>query len=55
MSLKFPDDIDVSEEAKKLINCLLVESNNRADYSDIINHQFFVDTDWNNLTGGMYA
>jgi len=47
-TLDFPDDPQITEEARELIqNCLLVEQKNRKGYDDIVKHPWFVGKDFN--------
>jgi hypothetical protein len=50
--LEFPDDIDISDEAKDLIINLLTDANKRLGYNsvdEIKNHAFFKGIDWDNI------
>ncbi|XP_054088041.1 ribosomal protein S6 kinase delta-1 isoform X1 [Zeugodacus cucurbitae] len=45
--VQYPENIDVSECAKDLIEMLLQQTpENRADYDQIQKHEFFIGTDW---------
>jgi len=46
---KFPDDVDLSDEAKSLMKGLIADRKNRLTYEEIIAHPFFKGLDWNNL------
>ncbi|XP_076331600.1 citron Rho-interacting kinase-like isoform X1 [Tachypleus tridentatus] len=48
-SLTFPDEPDISVSARDLIKRLLKESSLRLGYSELCEHEFFVDVDWNNM------
>lgn len=48
-TLQFPDDVEISPEAKHLIVNLLKGPKNRLTLQDIKNHPFFKGFDWNNV------
>ena len=51
-SLKFPDDLTISDDAKDLIRKLLSDRKGRIGYEGLANHNFFKGLDWTTLKDG---
>ena len=48
-TLAYPDDVDVSAEAKDLLSHLLCDMGLRYDFTSIKQHPFFCGIDWQSL------
>ena len=51
-SLKFPDDLTISDDAKDLIRRLLSDRKERIGYEGLANHGFFKGIDWTTMKDG---